>query len=151
VIRIFIFVIFMLFLIEIAGLLVVGQRLGTLSVLALLVAGIFFGVRLIKQSGGALAGLSRQCKFNTDGFSTAIAGGLLKAVAGILFILPGFVSDLGGALLLLPPVGRWLAMKFKPIDINKKYYQPKGPVIEGEIIGSNDNDVTQSNLFPNDR
>lgn len=129
----------------------VGQWLGTLPVLALLVAGIFFGVRLIKQTGGTLAGLSRQSKLNTNGLSTAIAGGLLKAVAGILFILPGFISDLGGAFLLLPPVGRWLAMKFKPIDINKKYYQPKGPVIEGEIIGSNDNDVLQSNLLPNDR
>ena len=146
--RIFVFVIFVLFLIEVGGLLVVGQVIGTLPVLGLLIAGVFFGGRLIKQSSGVLSGLRRQGMANPVSLSKALAGGLLKAVAGLLFILPGFVSDLLGFLLLLPPVGAWLASKFKPTSSNFHYGQSQAPVIEGEIISSNDNVGPAPKQFP---
>ena len=149
--RIFVFIILVLCFLEIGGLLVVGQWLGTLPVLALLSAGIFFGVRLIRQSGGALFGLGRQSKFNPQALSSALAGGLLKAVAGLLLILPGFLSDLCGLVLLLPAVGRFLATKLKPIDTTRNYRPQNGPVIEGEIISAADNDNSQPRQFPDGR
>jgi UPF0716 protein FxsA len=40
-------------------------------------------------------------------------GGLLVALGGILLVLPGFITDVVGTLLLLPFVHRWLGAAFR--------------------------------------
>jgi UPF0716 protein FxsA len=51
----------------------------------------------------------------------------LLVTAGVLFMIPGFLSDLAGAILALPPIRRALARR-RPAEA------PAGVVIQGETV-----------------
>lgn len=53
-------------------------------------------------SGGGISGLEAGIEANPDGF--------MVILGGILLTLPGFITDVIGALLLLGPVRNWCAM-----------------------------------------
>ncbi|MEA2297544.1 MAG: protein FxsA [Solirubrobacteraceae bacterium] len=81
----------------------VGEEIGTLWTVAALVATSMIGVRLVRAQGRAVL----------RNFGAAIAAGrpparealdgVLVFVGGALLIVPGFLTDVLGALLLLPP------------------------------------------------
>jgi UPF0716 protein FxsA len=90
----------------------VGEAIGALPTIALLVATSLLGVRLMRSQGRAVV----------RKFSAAIAAGrpparealdgVLVFTGGALLVAPGFVTDAFGAALLAPPtralVRRWI-------------------------------------------
>lgn len=90
--------------IEIAVLLQVGQLFGLPVTLALIALAALVGGWLSRQQG--LAALHKlQAALTTGGeVGLAVVEGALLLVAGVLMLTPGFVTDLVGLLLLLPPV-----------------------------------------------
>jgi UPF0716 protein FxsA len=101
----FLFVLFIAVpLVEIAVLIQVGQWLGVLDTIGLLLLISLLGVWLVKREGaGTLRRIREELSYGrmpTDGL---IDGGLLMT-AGVLLLVPGFVTDFFGLLLLLPPV-----------------------------------------------
>ncbi len=102
-----IFVIAALLLLPVVELVVmiqVGQWLGAWEMLALLVMCTFTGVWIVKQQGiGAWRRIRTDLAVGRVPGSALIDGGLLLA-AGVLFIIPGFVTDIVAVLLLIPPV-----------------------------------------------
>lgn len=114
---------------EIALLLHMVALVGGLWVLAALVAGVVLGRHL-------LAGISLK-SLRQQGFGPLPAGRLIThVVAGVMFIVPGFITDLFALCLLLPFTAPWLqaqwlrrfagqASAFNPA--------PKGQVFEGEF------------------
>ncbi|HUR43899.1 MAG TPA: FxsA family protein [Aestuariivirga sp.] len=125
------------FFIELAVMIMVGQRIGVISTLLLIVAGAVLGGSVIRSAGfGLMAALRRPGQ--SARFATRdAAAGFLFMLAGLLLLLPGFVSDILGLLLLPMAVRQWLAEKLmgKLGDAvwRREAYSP-GKMIEGEAI-----------------
>ncbi|TWB46324.1 FxsA family protein [Nitrospirillum viridazoti] len=91
---------------EIAAFAWVGEKVGVLGTVALVVLSTIVGLWLVQRQGlDALRKVARA----TPGEAPVVAwDGLCLATAGVLFAVPGFISDLAGIALLVPPVRRAL-------------------------------------------
>ncbi|WAJ28657.1 FxsA family protein [Antarcticirhabdus aurantiaca] len=89
---------------EIAGFILVGNAIGLWPTLGLILASAFLGALLLRQQGlGTLRRIQEETR--AGGLpGRELVHGLMIAVAGFLLILPGFISDVVGLLLFLPPV-----------------------------------------------
>ena len=97
-----------LILAELAGFMLVGQAIGVLPTLGLVLFGMLAGAMLLRQLGIATL-LKAQAEMNAGRTpARLLADGAIKAVAALLIILPGFVSDLLGIVLFIPLVREWL-------------------------------------------
>jgi len=97
---------------EIWLLILVGSLIGAGWTLLLLLASAVFGVRLVRAQG--LATATRVQTMLEQGQSPALGmlEGLALLVAGFLFIVPGFISDMVGLVLLIPLLRRGLIRGF---------------------------------------
>lgn len=81
----------------------IGQLIGVLPTLAILVADALLGSLLLRQQGR-----SAWQRFNTALAERRfpgreVADGMMIAVGGTLLLTPGFITDIFGLLLLIPP------------------------------------------------
>jgi UPF0716 protein FxsA len=94
---------------EIAVFIAIALTIGWLWTAVLFVATSAVGVLVLKRMG----------RGDLDRFRTAVGAGgirtihldtpgLAPIIGGILLVLPGFITDLAGALLFIPPVRRWV-------------------------------------------
>jgi len=97
-------------LIDIASFVVVGPRLGVAGTLLMVVASILLGVGILRRNGLRAIQYLRATLVEGRQAMPETIDAALMALAGILFIMPGFASDLLAALLLFPPV-RELAVR----------------------------------------
>lgn len=89
---------------EIAGFVVVGRWLGLWPTLGLVILSAFIGILLLRQQGvSLLREISEESRQGRTP-AKAIVSGAMMVVAAILLIIPGFLTDLIGILLFLPPV-----------------------------------------------
>lgn len=103
-------------LVEIAVFLQVAAWIGVLNTLALMLAISLCGAWLVKRQGiGTLARMRSELDDGRIPTGPMTDGGLLAA-AGFLLLVPGFVTDIFGLALLVPPVRggvrRWLGRRF---------------------------------------
>lgn len=91
-------------ILEIAVLIKVGQSVGALPVVGLLLLAAVFGLLVIRSRGFALAQNVRATLRQGQLPAVPLADAALVAFAGALLILPGFLSDIVAVALLLPPV-----------------------------------------------
>jgi UPF0716 protein FxsA len=129
VIRTLFFVFFALGLLELYLLVKVGQWLGALVPVLLVVGGFVAGGLVIRHTGLKSLALLRGMGRDTLKQRDAAAGGLAGVLAGILFILPGLLSDVAALALLTPVARNWLARRFKTVKSGEH-----GIVIEGEAV-----------------
>jgi UPF0716 protein FxsA len=134
-------------LLEIAGFVVIGGRIGlALTLLWLLAAGMA-GLALIRHGGlNALIKLQTALQEGREPGHSLIDGAVM-VTAGLLLIVPGFVSDLL-ALILLLPFSRNFLLRHAAHHFETRVYRsgPQGgtrtTVIEGEYeIIEPDNDA----------
>ncbi len=94
----------------------VGADIGAVSTLLLLILGAFVGMTVMRHYG--LASLPRLRSALAGGQSPArpMLEAMLAQVAGMLLILPGFISDAVAVCLLLAPLRRWLAARMAGPD-----------------------------------
>jgi UPF0716 protein FxsA len=98
-------------LLEIATFVVVGSKIGVLWTIALVVLSSIAGSILLRIQGfGVLTRARRDIDAGRDP-GRELAHGAMILLAGILLLLPGFVTDMIGLLLFIPPV-RDLAWRF---------------------------------------
>ena len=91
-------------LVELAVIIQVGQALGVLNTIALLLLVSFVGAWLVKREG---MGVWRRFRRQVDSGvvpARELADGVMIIFAGALLMTPGFVTDLLGLSLLMPPV-----------------------------------------------
>ena len=99
---------------EIAIFLLVAALIGFLGAFTLMIATTLAGVLVLRR-----AGRGRIAQFRvavSDGEVTGVeanTGGFLTMLAGLLLVLPGFLTDLVGAALLIRPLRRWCGRTFK--------------------------------------
>ena len=114
---------FLLFLLvpfaELYVLIRVGQVIGALPTIGLLIAVSVVGAWLVKREGFATLARVRERIEAGQVPGREIVDGVLILFAGALLVSPGFLTDAVGVLLLLPPVRaalrgttvRWLARR----------------------------------------
>lgn len=89
---------------EIATFIAVGGRIGILPTLALILMTGILGAVLLRREGPATLMKVRRAIETGDAPEKALSDAAMVAIGGVLLILPGFVTDVVGLALFLPPV-----------------------------------------------
>jgi UPF0716 protein FxsA len=99
---------------EIAAFVVVATLIGVAGALLLMLTTTLAGILVLGQAGrGRIAHFRvAVAKAEMTGFE-ANAVGVVTVLAGLLLILPGFLTDLLGVALLIRPVRRWCGRMFR--------------------------------------
>ena len=95
-------------LIEIALFVTVGGWLTLWPTLGIVVGTGFLGVFVLRQQGLRALSDMQSAMQNMQNPMSPMANNAMIMAAGILLILPGFLTDTLGLLLLLPPVRHWV-------------------------------------------
>jgi len=91
-------------LMEIAVFVVVGRQIGALATVGLVLLSAVAGGLLLRHQGfGVMARIRAETEAGRDP-SRHLAHGAMIVVASTLLIVPGFITDIAGLLLFLPPV-----------------------------------------------
>lgn len=142
-------------LIEIGLFIEIGGWLTLWPTLAIVIGSAMLGTWILRQQGArAVADLRRSMSDLRDP-SEPLAHSMLILLAGVLLIIPGFLTDAIGLMLLIPPVRRglmaWLGRRARvqsvvvgargPMGTHPGGAGPSGPVDEpGTVI---DGDFTE--------
>ena len=125
--------------IEIFLMIKIGQNIGALNTIALIFFTAFIGIFFARLEGlnTLKSGINNLYK-NKIPMYEMISGASI-AFAALLLIIPGFMTDFFGFLLLVPFTRRkiinlFIKKKRKPIDEKKDY-------IEGEILDKDKDDI----------
>ena len=88
-----------------------GGAIGALTTLLLLILGAVAGTAVMRYHG--IASLARLRSALAGGQSPArpMLEALLAQLAGVLLVVPGFITDAVGVCLLITPLRRWLATR----------------------------------------
>lgn len=90
-------------IIELAVLIAVGNAIGVLATIGLLILASLVGAALLRREGSRTLVAFREAVRTRRPPHRELIDGMLIAAAGVFIVLPGFVSDVVGLLLLLPP------------------------------------------------
>ncbi|MCO5161470.1 MAG: membrane protein FxsA [Mesorhizobium sp.] len=133
-------------LLEIAGFVVVGSRIGALATVGLVIASALLGVVLLRIQGlGAL----RRAQALTQAGGTPdreIVHGAMIVLAGLLLIVPGFITDVFGLLLFLPPVRdlAWNAFRARIVVVGTGFGMRSGKARrEAKVIDLDEQDYRE--------
>jgi UPF0716 protein FxsA len=112
--------------IEVASIIQVSQWVGPLVTFLLLAASATFGLFLLRSQSLSLGRrMMRALQDGTPPEKTLLDSGMMS-LAAILFMIPGFVTDIIAVFLLIPvargQIGRWLAMGVRS---RRTYWQAK--------------------------
>lgn len=95
-------------IVEIALFIKVGQTIGLLPTLALVIGAALLGGLLLRLQGIAVLGQLRSNMTAGRMPGRTIADTMMLGVAAVFLVLPGFLSDIVALALLLPPVRSWI-------------------------------------------
>lgn len=122
---------------EIASIIWVGGRLGVVPTILLLLLDGILGIRLMKSAGMSVAEGLRSPVQSSAPLRRLGGEAAARAGSGLLFLLPGFFSDVLGLLLFLPAVRHWIGSKFR-VDTYRAESTSKSArfdtVIEAEAV-----------------
>ena len=129
--------------IEIFLMIKIGQNIGALNTIALIFLTAFIGIFFARLEGlnTLKSGINNLYKNKIPMYE--IISGASIAFAALLLIIPGFMTDFFGFLLLVPFTRRkiinlFIKKKRNPIDEKKDY-------IEGEILDKDKDDIWNCN------
>jgi len=98
-------------IIEIAVLLRVGDSLGWLLTLGIVVLTAVLGAAMLRQQGLATLNKARQRMSSGEMPAEQLLEGILLMIGGVLLLTPGFVTDAFGFACLVPWTRQWLARR----------------------------------------
>lgn len=101
-------------LVELAVFVLVAVLIGLGWAFTLMLATTLCGALVLRRAGrGRLASFRVAVADSDITGIEANTGGFLTILAGLLLFIPGFVTDLVGALLLIGPLRRWCGARFR--------------------------------------
>ncbi len=127
---------------EIASIIWVGKALGVIPTVLLLLAAGLIGIKLIKSAGTSVMEAIRSPVQQSSSLGGVGSLAVSQVLAGLLFLIPGFFSDILAILALLPPVQGWIRSRFKVATFssggtatNQHFGERRyDTVIEGEAV-----------------
>lgn len=114
---------------ELMSIAFVASLLGWLMTIGLLMLGAFLGVRLIRHSSREILAILRRQSQANQSFNHRLGGLSRPVLAGLLLIIPGFLSDAVAVILLLGGTRGWVAGRShgaprdKTIDLDRSAYR----------------------------
>ena len=93
---------------EIAGFILVGQRIGLFPTLSLILLSAVAGIVLMRVQGFGVLTRLRQSGQQGRAPGKELLDAAMILIAGILLLIPGFLTDIIGLALFLPPVRGFL-------------------------------------------
>ncbi|ART83064.1 FxsA protein [Oceanisphaera profunda] len=118
-------------LLEIFVFIEVGSAIGAMSTIVLILLSAIVGLSLVRIQGfQTLMEAQRKVSLGEPP-AREMLGGIMLALSGILLVLPGFVSDMLGLLLLLPPVREALVARL--LSKVKMQTRQQGHTFSGEF------------------
>ncbi|MBK8208839.1 MAG: FxsA family protein [Rhodospirillales bacterium] len=136
---------------DIASLIAVGNRIGVWPTVGAVILSVILGSILVRTQGFAIARQARATLQSRRLPAREVFDGVCVLIGGALLMLPGFLSDALGLLLLTPPVRGLLlpvisslARRFGRLEVfvpGSAGLGPSasaGPVIEGEYYPVNE-------------
>ncbi len=127
-------------LIEIAGFVLVGQQIGVGATLGLTVLTAVIGLYALRFQGLSLPARARE---TFQGAEPPVAEALIefaRAFGGLLLLIPGFFTDILGALLLIPSV------RLGVVFLLLRFLASRARRGQGDTVI----DVTYTDVTPND-
>lgn len=131
---------------EVAAVWAVASAIGWWTILALL-AGAFVGSWLARREGGKAFQAAMRTASRGGSPHREITDGMLVALGGMLILIPGFVSDVFGLLVLFPPTRGLLHKAWLrriehrtpggypgPYGHTERTPADRGDIIEGEVV-----------------
>jgi UPF0716 protein FxsA len=123
---------------ELIVFILVASGIGFLRALALQIVASTVGYCLLRGAGAGQ--LIR--RMTPSGYAQAVqfdahAATLTRSLAGLLLLVPGFLSDIAGLALLLPPVRGWLARRVQtvvPQPAQNGGTRNSGPQPDGKVV-----------------
>jgi UPF0716 protein FxsA len=91
-------------IVEITVAIQIGQLIGALNTIGLLILVSLIGAWLVKRQGLGVMARIREQRMAGRLPAAEVFDGALILVAGVLLVIPGFVTDALGLLLLFPPI-----------------------------------------------
>jgi UPF0716 protein FxsA len=116
---------------EIAGFVWLGGKLGVGLMLLWVIAAMIAGLALLRHTGLQAVGRLRAALAEGKEPGHSIIDAACFAAAGILLIIPGFVSDLLAIILMLPVTRHWL-LRRTAAHFETRVYRSTG-VIHGDF------------------
>lgn len=98
-------------ILEMVVLIEVGSAIGAWNTVALVFLGAFVGIQVIRQQGFSTMVKAQQRMAAGELPAGEMAEGFMIAIGGLFMMIPGFLTDIIGVLLLIPPVRRFLLKK----------------------------------------
>lgn len=90
----------------------IGDQIGAFNTIVLLFLSVIVGINLLKQQGFSTLLKMNQKMASGENPATEAVEGILLALAGALFIFPGFITDAMAVLLVIPFSRRLLAQRW---------------------------------------
>ncbi|MCZ7446678.1 membrane protein FxsA [Agrobacterium rhizogenes] len=120
-------VILMMPILEIAGFIIVGKAIGLWLTLALVLFTSFLGLLILRLGGiGMVRNLQAAGRTGAQP-ADELVNGAMRVVAGILLIIPGFITDILGLLLLSPTIRQFFWKAFGPRVVVSGSFRQSGP------------------------
>lgn len=127
-------------LVEIALFVVIGGAIGLWFTLLIVIGTAVLGVLVLRHLGVRNAQRLRSEMGRMRDPIGVVGDGVLKALAALLLILPGFLTDILGSLILLPPVRAALVaalarrVRVQSMRSDHPVRRSDGIVIDGEFV-----------------
>ncbi|MEM9100939.1 MAG: FxsA family protein [Pseudomonadota bacterium] len=109
--------------IEIAVAIQVGGSIGALNTILLMIVSAILGIYFVRQQGiQTLTNFQRNAQLGRLELGSLLSGVLL-AIAGLALIIPGFITDGFGLLLLFPPIRKIILLLFVRFSANNLHFR----------------------------
>ena len=116
-------------ILEMVVLIEVGSAIGALNTVALVFLGAFIGIQVIRQQGFSTMMKAQQKMAAGELPAGEMIEAFMIAIGGLLMVVPGFVTDFMGVMLLIPPVRKLL---LKKIVASGRWKVQQTDIYEGE-------------------
>jgi UPF0716 protein FxsA len=121
--------------VELAVLIAVGDAIGVLPTIGLLLLATLAGAALLKREGSRTLGAFSEALRTRRPPHRELLDGMLIATAGVFIVVPGLVSDVVGLLLLLPPTRALVRRRLlRAAPSGTAAHYPAGSVVEGQVV-----------------
>lgn len=122
-------------IVELTVLVMVGTAIGVLATIGLLILASLVGAALLRHEGLRTLVAFREALSNRRPPHRELIDGMLIATAGVFILLPGFVSDILGLLLLMPPTRALIRRRMLRTSVAPTPTRfASGTVVEGEVV-----------------
>jgi UPF0716 protein FxsA len=117
---------------EIATFIVVGGVIGVVRTLALVIVSAIIGIIMLRDAG-AMTALKLQRQRGNP--ATILAEGGTRMLAGVLLLLPGFLTDIAAILVLIPALRRAVVVRLSKTGATpaRGGTEPSSKIIDGDF------------------